>query len=154
MFDDKLMIEALKLAQKACELNEVPVGCVIYDHDQKQIISSSYNQIQYLNNPNAHAEMLAIESACKNKHSKYLFNCDIYVTLEPCVMCASAIANAKIKRLYYGASDPKGGAVENNLRYFNSKCCLHRPEIYTNITQSESSGLLKSFFRNLRNNKL
>ena len=145
---------ALEEARKAYEENEVPVGCVIVLQPEGKVIARARNMSEQKKNPNFHAEMLAINEACSKIDNKNLSSCDIYVTLEPCVMCASAIANARIKRLFYGASDLKQGAVENNIRYFTTGSCFHRPEIYTNIINSESLELITSFFRKIRKNKL
>jgi len=147
------MQQALLEAKKAFENNEVPVGCVIAD-SEGNIISRAHNLVEKTQNPNFHAEMIAIDEACKKLGSKNLENYDIYVTLEPCTMCASAIANSRITRLYYGALDDKHGAVENGVRFFTSKSCFHRPEIYSGIYAEESTELLKSFFSKIRKDKL
>jgi len=147
------MQQALLEAKKAFENNEVPVGCIIAD-SKGNIISRAHNLVETTQNPNFHAEMIAIDQACKKLGSKNLENYDIYVTLEPCTMCASAIANSRITRLYYGALDDKHGAVENGVRFFTSKSCFHRPEIYSGIYAEESTELLKSFFSKIRKDKL
>src|SRR6266849_4460338 len=121
---------ALDEAHAAVETGEVPIGCVIV-HDR---------------DPTAHAEMVAIRQAAAALGSERLVDCDLYVTLEPCAMCAAAISFARIRRVYYGAADPKGGAVENGVRYFSSPTCLHRPEVYGGIGETEAAALLRSFF--------
>ncbi len=152
MFDNKYMHIALLEAQKAYDKGEIPVGCVIVMH-HTDIIIKSHNLCETNNNPNMHAEMLAINAACKKIGSKNLASCDIYVTLEPCTMCASAISNARIKRLFYACPDIKQGAVENGVNFFKAKSCFHRPEIYSGILIKESMGLITSFFRKIRLNK-
>lgn len=153
-FDNKYMKEALKEAQKAFGAGEVPVGCVVVDRIKDKIIAKTHNLMQSKKNPNLHAEMLAIDIACKQKNNKNLLDCDIYVTLEPCTMCASAISNARLRRLYYGASDLKQGAVENGVQFYTSNSCIYRPEIYSGINAHESGKIIESFFVKLRKNKL
>jgi cytosine deaminase len=153
-FNSKYMDLALIEAKKAYDKGEVPVGCIIVERDSGAILAKSHNLMQYAKNPNCHAEMLAIDQACKAAGSKNLSNCDIYVTLEPCTMCASAISNARLERLYYGASDLKQGAVENGVRFYTSNSCMHRPEIYSGISACESEGLMESFFDKLRKNEI
>lgn len=153
-FNNKYMKEALKEAQKAFDAGEVPVGCVIVDRIRGKIIAQTHNLMQSKKNPNLHAEMLAIDIACNQKDNKNLLDCDIYVTLEPCTMCASAISNARLGRLYYGASDLKQGAVENGVQFYTSNSCMHRPEIYSGINAHESGKIIESFFGKLRKNKL
>ncbi len=149
-FDNFFMQEALKQAEIAFSKNEVPVGAIIVDRENRKIIVSSYNNTEKKNNSLYHAEMIAINEACKIISSKNLSNYDIYVTLEPCAMCAAAIAHSRLKRLFYGASDSKHGAVESNLRYFKSKACFHRPEIYSGIFAEDSILLMKEFFKKIR----
>lgn len=153
-FDSKYMEVALAEAKKAYNIGEIPVGCVIVDRKSGKIIAKSHNSMQLKKSPNLHAEMLAIEIACNEKANKNLSDCDIYVTLEPCTMCASAISNARLSRLYYAASDLKQGAVENGVRFYTSSSCMHRPEIYSGINACESVELIESFFGKLRKNKL
>jgi len=153
-FDTRYMELALSEAKKAYNIGEIPVGCVIVDNTCGEVIAQSHNVMQLNKNPNFHAEMLAIDIACKKKDNKVLSNCDLYVTLEPCTMCASAISNVRINRLYYAASDIKQGAVENGVRFYTSNSCMHRPEIYSGINAYESMELIKSFFSKLRKNKL
>ncbi|GAB4168342.1 MAG: hypothetical protein Tsb006_6960 [Rickettsiaceae bacterium] len=153
-FKKHYMQLALAEAQKAYAEDEIPVGCVIVQHSNGVVIASAHNLSEQGRNPNLHAEIIAINEACKKIDSKSLADCDIYVSLEPCVMCASAIANARIKRLYYAAADPKQGAVENGIRFYTSKSCFHRPEIYPGLLSSESEATMASFFSKLRKNKL
>ena len=136
---------ALDEARAAVAAGEVPVGCVIV-HDG-EVIAQAYNRTLADHDPTAHCEMLAIRRAAEVLVSERLTDCDLYVTLEPCAMCAAAISFARIRRLYYGAADAKGGAVENGVRYYGSPTCHHRPEVYGGIAEAESAALLKDFFR-------
>lgn len=138
------MQQALQLAQEAADNGEVPVGAVVV-HEGKVIVRVA-NQMKQLADPTAHAEMLAIKKALDVVGTGRLAECDLYVTLEPCTMCAGAIAHAKLRRVYYGADDPKGGAVENGVRFFNQPTCHHQPEIITGLNESESAKLLQQFF--------
>jgi tRNA(adenine34) deaminase len=132
-------------ARAAAARGEVPVGAVIVS--EGRIIASAGNRTLEQRDPTAHAEMLAIRQACAALDSERLPGCDLYVTLEPCPMCAAAISFARIRRLYYGAGDPKGGAVDHGVRLFDSPACHHRPEVYGGIGETASSDLLKDFFR-------
>jgi tRNA(adenine34) deaminase len=116
----------------------------VHDGD---MIAQAGNRTLADRDPTAHAEMVAIRQAAAALGSERLVDCDLYVTLEPCAMCAAAISFARIRRLYYGAADPKGGAVESGVRYFDSATCFHRPEVYGGIGEAEASDLLKTFFR-------
>jgi tRNA(adenine34) deaminase len=145
---NNFMKEALKQARIAFEKDEVPVGAAIVENGK--IIAKSHNQNLILKDPTAHAEILVMREAAKIKDSARLDGCDLYVTLEPCAMCASAIALARIRRIYYAASDVKFGAVENGARIFSSTSCHHKPEIYSGISEEESRELMQSFFRNKR----
>ena len=131
-------------ARAALERGEVPVGAVIVRDDA--IISRAGNQTLRDKDPTAHAEVLAIRRACHAEASERLSGCDIYVTLEPCAMCAAAISFARLRRLYFAAPDPKGGAVENGPRFFAQPTCHHAPEIYGGIRASEAASMLTSFF--------
>jgi tRNA(adenine34) deaminase len=142
------MSAALEQARAGAALNEVPVGCVIV-RDGK-VIARAHNRVLTDRDPTAHCELLAIRETASSLASERLVGCDLYVTLEPCAMCAAAISFARIRRLYYGAADPKGGAVENGVRFFASPTCHHRPEIYGGIGEVEAATLLKEFFRNRR----
>lgn len=149
-FDNHFMSLAFEEAEKAASLGEVPVGCVIVERVSRQVVARAHNMSEQGKNANLHAEIIAINEACRVLSSKNLSELDIYVTLEPCTMCASAISNARIKRLYYGASDEKQGAVENGVRFFTSTSCLHRPEIYSGIQSPRSERMLRDFFIQLR----
>lgn len=142
------MSRALEEARKAFEKGEVPVGAVLVRNGE--VLASSGNQTRINHDPTQHAEMLVIQQACKKLQSERLFECDLYVTLEPCAMCAAAISFARIRRLYFAASDPKGGAVEHGPRFFDQPTCHHKPDIYSSINESESSFLLKDFFQSKR----
>jgi tRNA(adenine34) deaminase len=136
---------ALAQAQAAAQAGEVPVGCVIVCAGD--LIAQTANRTIADHDPTAHAEMLAIRHAARTLVNERLLDCDLYVTLEPCAMCAAAISFARIRRLYFGAADRKGGAVENGVRYFSSPSCLHRPEIYGGIGENEAAELMRRFFR-------
>lgn len=139
---------ALAEAQTARAAGEVPIGCVVVC--EGEIIGRSGNRTLADRDPTAHAEILAIRQAATALGSERLPDCDIYVTLEPCTMCAAAISFARMRRLYYGAADPKGGAVENGVRFFNSPTCHWRPEVYPGLGEVEAATLLKDFFRQRR----
>ncbi len=136
---------ALDQAHAGAAAGEVPVGCVIVRG--AEVIARAHNRTLADRDPTAHCEMLAIRRAAAALASERLIDCDLYVTLEPCAMCAAAIAFARIRRLYYAAADPKGGAVENGVRFFASPTCHHRPELYGGIGAAEASELLTAFFR-------
>src|ERR1700712_5556749 len=136
---------ALKAAESAGNAGEVPIGCVIVRDNA--VIASAGNQTLADRDPTAHAEMLAIRDAARTIASERLVDCDLYVTLEPCTMCAAAISFARIRRLYYGAADPKGGAVESGVRYFASPTCHHAPQVYSALGETEAATLLKDFFK-------
>jgi len=142
------MQAALEEARAAGERGEVPVGCVVVFRGS--IIARAGNRTLVDHDPTAHAEMIAIRAAAAALGSERLTDCDVYVTLEPCAMCAGAIAFARIHRLYYGAADPKGGAVDNGVRFFASTTCHHRPEVYGAMAEAEASALLKQFFQDRR----
>jgi tRNA(adenine34) deaminase len=139
---------ALAEARAAGERGEVPIGCVIVHAGV--VVARAGNRTLADRDPTAHAELVAIREAAAVLASERLADCDLYVTLEPCAMCAGAIALARIRRLYYGAADPKGGAVENGVRFFASPTCHHRPEVYGGLAEAEAAALLKSFFEGLR----
>lgn len=144
MINNSFMSSALTLAAQAAESGEVPVGAVVVC--EGKIIASTHNLVESTNDPTAHAEILAIRKAAEVLVSPRLVNCDLYVTLEPCAMCAQAISFARIRRLYFGAYDPKGGGVENGARIFTQTTCHHKPEIYGGIAEGKSAELLKHFF--------
>src|SRR5262245_65895248 len=139
------MLAALAEAEAAAASGEVPVGAVLVA--EGRILARSHNRTRSLADPTAHAEMLAIRAACTAAGSDRLDDADLYATLEPCAMCAAAISFARIRRLYYGAADPKGGAVDSGVRFFASSTCHHAPEIYSAVGESEAATLLKEFFR-------
>jgi tRNA(adenine34) deaminase len=139
---------ALEEARAAGARGEVPVGCVIVCDGA--VIARAGNRVIDGHDPTAHAEIVAIREAGFVLCSERLEDCDLYVTLEPCAMCAGAIAFARIRRLYYGAADPKGGAVDNGVRFFASPTCHHRPEVYGDMAEAEASVLLKDFFKERR----
>lgn len=141
---------ALSTAEIAAHRGEVPVGAIIVDTASGRIIANSGNQMVGRSDPTAHAEMLALRAAGNMIGSQRLVDCDIYVTLEPCPMCAAAISLARIRRLYFGAYDPKGGGVEYGARIFDQTSCHHRPEVYGGIHESKSATLLKNFFETRR----
>ena len=143
------MEDALACARAARDRGEVPVGAVIVAPDG-QILARAGNRVRELSDPTAHAEILALRAACAAVGQERLPNHDLYVTLEPCPMCAAAISQARIGRLYYGASDPKSGGVAQGPRVFNHPQCHHRPEVYDGIAASESERLLRAFFAGLR----
>jgi tRNA(adenine34) deaminase len=136
---------ALDQARAAAAAGEVPVGCVIVRDGE--VVASTRNRTLADRDPTAHAELLAIRQAAAAIGSERLTDCDLYVTLEPCAMCTAAISFARIRRLYYGAVDPKGGAVESGVRFFASPTCHHRPEIYGGIGEAEAGDLLREFFK-------
>jgi tRNA(adenine34) deaminase len=148
MASSSFMDLALDQARAAEAAGEVPVGCVVVRNNA--VIARTFNRTITDRDPTAHAEMLAIRVAAAAIGSERLTDCDLYVTLEPCAMCAAAISFARIRRLYYGAADPKGGAVENGVRFFASPTCHHRPEVYGGIGEGDASALLTAFFRERR----
>lgn len=142
------MPRALALARDAAAAGEVPIGAVVVKDGT--VIAEAHNSPRADHDPTAHAEILAIRRAARMLGDERLTGCELWVTLEPCAMCAGAIAHARIARLYYAASDPKGGAVEHGARVFDQPQCLHRPEVYTGIGEAEAAELLKGFFRERR----
>ncbi len=136
---------ALEEAHAAGARGEVPVGCAIVRNGE--VIARAGNLTMADRDPTAHAELIAIRAAAASLGSERLTDCDLYVTLEPCAMCAAAISFARIRRLYFGAPDPKGGAVEHGVRFFAAPTCHHKPEVYGGINESECAALLKDFFQ-------
>ncbi|MGA6930869.1 MAG: nucleoside deaminase [Pseudolabrys sp.] len=136
---------ALKTAENAGKAGEVPIGCVIVRG--YEVIATAGNRTLTDRDPTAHAELIAIRAAAAALGSERLSDCDLYVTLEPCAMCAAAMSFTRIRRLYFGAADTKGGAVEHGVRFFSAPTCHHRPEVYSGINESECAELLKSFFQ-------
>jgi tRNA(adenine34) deaminase len=139
---------ALAEAHAAAAEGEVPVGCVVARGGK--VIARARNRTLADRDPTAHAEMLAIRAAAAALGTERLTDCDVYVTLEPCAMCAGALSFARIRRLYYGAADPKGGAVDSGVRFFASPSCHHRPEVYGGIAEQEAAALLRGFFAERR----
>jgi tRNA(adenine34) deaminase len=135
---------ALEEARAAQAAGEVPVGCVIVRDGT--VIARAGNRTLADRDPTAHAELIALRTAAAALGSERLSDCDLYVSLEPCAMCAAAMSFARIRRLYYGAADPKGGAVESGVRFFASPTCHHRPEVYGGINETEAAALLRGFF--------
>ena len=138
------MARALELAQEAAGAGEVPIGAVVVKDGA--VIGEGHNAPRELADPTAHAEILALRQAARRLGNERLEGCELWVTLEPCAMCAGAIAHARILRLYYGAPDPKGGAVEHGARVFEQPQCLHRPEVYAGIGEEPAAALLRAFF--------
>src|SRR5271155_3888274 len=136
---------ALKAAENAGKAGEVPIGCVIVLNNE--VIAEAGNRTRPDRDPTAHAEILAIRQAAEAIGTERLVDCDLYVTLEPCTMCAGAISFARLRRLYYGAADPKGGAVESGVRFFAQPTCHHAPEGYSAVGETEAATLLREFFR-------
>jgi tRNA(adenine34) deaminase len=140
-----LMDLALKAAENAGKAGEVPIGCVIVLNNE--VIAEAGNRTLADRDPTAHAEILAIRQATKAVGSERLVDCDLYVTLEPCTMCAGAISLSRVRRLYYGAADPKGGAVDSGVRFFAAPTCHHVPEVYSAVGESEAATMLRDFFK-------
>jgi len=141
------MSVALAEAEAAAARGEVPIGAVLVDGTTGAVLAQSGNRVEELHDPTAHAEMLVIRAAATGAETKRLPDCDLYVTLEPCPMCAQAISFARIRRLYFGAYDPKGGGVDHGPRIFAQPTCHHRPEVYGGIGEARAGELLKAFFR-------
>lgn len=139
------MRAALEQARAAASLGEVPIGAVIVRDGA--VIATAHNAPRARHDPTAHAEVLAIRAASAALGQERLAGCDLWVTLEPCAMCAGAIVHARLARVYYAAGDPKGGAVEHGARVFDAPGCLHRPEVYPGIGEAEAADLLRAFFR-------
>jgi tRNA(adenine34) deaminase len=144
MSEPNYMDEALEIAAAAMRAGEVPVGALVVRGGE--IIARADNRTLRERDPTAHAEILALREAAKKLNTERLSDCDLYVTLEPCTMCAAAVSFARIRRLYYGAADPKGGAVESGVRFFVSPTCHHRPEVYGGIQEARAAELLRGFF--------
>ena len=144
------MAEALKQAKEAAARGEVPVGAVLVDAKAGKILAADGNRVMAQKDPTAHAELLVIRAACKAMKNERLAGCDLYVTLEPCPMCAQAISFARIRRLYFGAYDEKMGGVEHGPKVFQSTSCHHAPEVYGGIAEQAAGKLMKDFFKNRR----
>lgn len=143
---ESAMRKAILQAKMASNSGEVPVGAVLVESVSGQILAECHNLVESRNDPTAHAELLAIREACTRLANPRLSSCDLYVTLEPCPMCAQAISFARIRRVYFGAYDPKGGGVEHGPRIFSQPTCHHAPEIIGGIEETVCSDLLKKFF--------
>jgi tRNA(Arg) A34 adenosine deaminase TadA len=148
--DYSFMALALQEAEHAAARGEVPVGAVIVDSAGGEVLARAGNRTEALNDPTAHAEILAIRKATAEAGVPRLDGCDLYVTLEPCAMCAAAISFARIRRLYFGAYDPKGGGVEHGARFFQQPTCHHAPEVYGGLEESRAAELLVKFFEKRR----
>ena len=145
MSEPNYMDEALEVAAAAMRAGEVPVGALVVRGGE--IIARADNRTLRERDPTAHAEILALREAAKKLNTERLSDCDLYVTLEPCTMCAGAISFARIRRLYYGAADPKGGAVESGVRFFATPTCHHVPDVYSAVGENEAATLLRDFFK-------
>lgn len=150
MTAEEYMKIALNLAQKAAKTDEVPVGSVIVNPENGEILAQAYNQSAHSGDATAHAEILAIQQACAKLKTTRLWGLDLYVTLEPCTMCAAAISFARIAHLYFGATDEKGGAVISGVRFYEAPTCHHRPQYTGGICAEECSQILKDFFAHKR----
>jgi tRNA(adenine34) deaminase len=144
MAETNFMELALAEAEASAKRGEVPVGCVVVQNGA--VVARAGNRTLTDKDPAGHAEILALREAARALGSERLSSCDLYVTLEPCTMCAAAISFARIRRLYYGAADPKGGAVDSGVRFFSQPTCHHRPEIYGGMAEARAAALLKDFF--------
>ena len=140
------MERALREARLAAERGEVPIGAVVVGPGGV-ILAEAGNRTEEMRDPTAHAELLAIRAAAAKAGAPRLVDCDLYVTLEPCPMCAQAISFARIRRLYWGAADPKGGGIEHGPRIFDQPTCHHKPELYPGLSEGEAGGLLRAFFK-------
>jgi tRNA(adenine34) deaminase len=149
-FSNKYMSISLELAKEAADKGDIPVGAVIVDPSTDTIITKSHNRANIDRDPTLHAEIICIKEACEIKGSKLLQGYDIYITLEPCAMCAAAISYARLSRIYFGAFDSKFGAIENGVRLFESDSAIFVPEIYGGIMEKENVELLQSFFSTKR----
>jgi len=144
------MALALAEAERAGKRGEIPVGAVVVESGTGSVLASAGNRVEELRDPTAHAEMLVLRGASERQGVPRLTDCDLYVSLEPCPMCAAAISFARVRRLYFGASDPKGGGVEHGPRIFTQPTCHHRPEVYGGIDEARAAALLKRFFEDRR----
>ena len=144
------MQQALSEAGKGAAAGEVPVGAVLVDGETGAVLAAAHNRVETDHDPTAHAELLVIRQVARERGETRLAGCDLYVTLEPCPMCAQAISFARLRRVYYGAADPKGGGVEHGPRIFSQPTCHHRPEIYGGFEEVRAGELLRAFFRERR----
>ncbi|MBT4889678.1 MAG: nucleoside deaminase [Rhodospirillales bacterium] len=150
MTPNTYMEQALDVARSAADMDEVPVGAILVDSNSGEVLAQAGNRVEADHDATAHAEMLVIREASRKLGSPRLGDCDLYVTLEPCAMCATAISFARIRRVYFAAYDPKGGGVEHGPRIFNQPTCHHSPEVYGGIAEIEASEMLKAFFTERR----
>jgi tRNA(adenine34) deaminase len=148
--ENKYMLQAIGAARQAATMNEVPVGAVLVEAATGMVIASTGNRTVQDNDPTAHAEMLVLQAGGKHFGAQRMPECDLYVTLEPCPMCATAISFARIRRLYFGAYDPKGGGVEHGPRIYSHATCHHKPEVYGGLHEQECGQVLKDFFKDKR----
>ncbi len=148
--DISYMAMALTEAENAAARGEVPVGAAVVDGMTGEVLARAGNRVEALNDPTAHAEILALRKAAAAIGAPRLPDCDLYVTLEPCAMCATAISFARIRRLYFGAYDPKGGGVEHGARFFGQPTCHHAPDVYGGFEESRAAALLQRFFQDRR----
>jgi len=148
--DSSIMAMALTEAENAAARGEVPVGAAVVDGTTGEVLARAGNRVEALNDPTAHAEILALRKAAAAIGAPRLPDCDLYVTLEPCAMCATAISFARIRRLYFGAYDPKGGGVEHGARFFGQPTCHHAPDVYGGFEESRAAALLQRFFQDRR----
>lgn len=151
--DTRFMQAALELAQAAADMGEAPIGAVVVDPESGEIVASAHNQPISLNDPSAHAEILAMRRAAEKLGNYRLTGLDLYVTLEPCAMCAGAISHARIRRIVFGAPDAKGGAIDHGPRFFEQKTCHWRPDVASGLLAEDSADMLRSFFRARRKGK-
>lgn len=152
MTDEDFMTLALKEAIKAAKTDEVPVGAVLVNPQNGEVVAKAHNQSEHGADITAHAEILAMRRGLRKLGSKRLWDCDLYVTLEPCPMCAAAISFARIRRLIYGAADPKGGAIESGVQFYQSPTCHHKPEVVSGVMAADCGQILKDFFKKKRQN--
>lgn len=145
--ENKYMQKALRAAEQAALMGEVPIGAVLVHAETGEVIAASGNRTEQENDPAGHAEIVVLQAGGKHFNSPRLTECDLYVTLEPCPMCATAISFARIRRVYFGAYDPKGGGVEHGPCIYNQPTCHHAPEVYGGLHESECAALLKDFFK-------
>lgn len=151
--DTRFMQAALELAQAAADMGEAPIGAILVDPETDEIVAQAHNQPISLNDPTGHAEILALRRGAEKRGNYRLTGLDLYVTLEPCAMCAGAISHARIRRVIYGATDPKGGAIGHGPRFFEQSTCHWRPETSGGLMADESAALLRGFFRARRKGK-
>ncbi len=150
MMKTDFMIRALDQAGLAAAAGEVPVGAVLVDGATRKIVAAAHNMVETNSDPTAHAEMLVLRAAAAGSGAARLTGCDLYVTLEPCPMCAQAVSFARLRRLYFGAYDPKGGGVDHGPRIFSQTTCHHAPEVIGGMNETQCARLLKDFFRERR----